>query len=201
MWYSRNSRLEQGNWKGVLKKLLTFIVKNLPKRSFLLKKNTIVGVSNEFYKFFKAAEHLWTATSHIDYKTWFCKNELILIMPDRFQRSTHGINLTFSWRRSLTYRNQSTDFHSKSMDWFLYDRDLRHERVNFSFNKYSSIFCGNNDRSAKWKRESRNYWVFFDNDVLFPIGNNILIKHLVTNPCKILMKWNIPEAFGVLCTK
>ena len=32
--------------------------------------------------------------------------------------------LTLSWRRPLSYRNQS-----KSMDWFLYDNGLRHERV------------------------------------------------------------------------
>ena len=32
-------------------------------------------------------------------------------------------------RRSLSYRNQSIDLQSKSMDWFLYHRDLRHERV------------------------------------------------------------------------
>ena len=31
--------------------------------------------------------------------------------------------LTLSWRRPLSYRN-------KSMDWFLYDNGLRHERVN-----------------------------------------------------------------------
>ena len=37
--------------------------------------------------------------------------------------------LTLSWRRSLSYRNQSTDLLCKSMDWFLYDNDLRHERV------------------------------------------------------------------------
>ena len=36
--------------------------------------------------------------------------------------------LTCSWRRSLSYRNQFIDFPSKSMDWFLYDRDLRHEK-------------------------------------------------------------------------
>ena len=34
------------------------------------------------------------------------------------------------WRRSLLYKNQSSDLLSKSMDWFLYGRDLRHERVN-----------------------------------------------------------------------
>ena len=32
---------------------------------------------------------------------------------------------------SLLYRNQSIDLESKSMGWFLYDRDLCHERVNF----------------------------------------------------------------------
>ena len=34
-----------------------------------------------------------------------------------------------SWRKSPSYRNQSIDFLCKSVDWFLYDRDLRHERV------------------------------------------------------------------------
>ena len=36
---------------------------------------------------------------------------------------------TLSWLRSLSYRNQSIDLQSKPMDWFLHDRDLRHERV------------------------------------------------------------------------
>ena len=38
--------------------------------------------------------------------------------------------LALSRQRSLSYRNKSIDFHRKSMDWFLYDRDLRNERVN-----------------------------------------------------------------------
>ena len=29
----------------------------------------------------------------------------------------------------LSYRNQSIDLQSKSVDWFLYDNGLRHERV------------------------------------------------------------------------
>ena len=33
--------------------------------------------------------------------------------------------LTVSLRRSLSYRNRFIDLQSKSMDWFLYDRDLR----------------------------------------------------------------------------
>ena len=30
--------------------------------------------------------------------------------------------LTLSWRSSWSYRNQSVDLQSKSMDWFLYDK-------------------------------------------------------------------------------
>ena len=40
--------------------------------------------------------------------------------------------LTLSWRRLLSYRNQSIDLQNKSMDWFLYDNGPRHERVNAS---------------------------------------------------------------------
>ena len=44
--------------------------------------------------------------------------------------STTPTTLTFSWRRSLSYENQSIDLRTKSMDWFLYDNGFRHERVN-----------------------------------------------------------------------
>ena len=43
--------------------------------------------------------------------------------------------LTLSWRRFVSCRNQSTDLLCKSIDWFLYGRDLRHERVNVFFKK------------------------------------------------------------------
>ena len=39
------------------------------------------------------------------------------------------VQLTLSWRRPLSYRNQSIDFLCKSIEWFLYDNGLRHERV------------------------------------------------------------------------
>ena len=39
------------------------------------------------------------------------------------------MDLTPSCRSPLSYRNQSINLQSKLMDWFLYDRDLRHERV------------------------------------------------------------------------
>ena len=38
--------------------------------------------------------------------------------------------LTLSWRRPMSDRNQSIDLLRKSMDWFLYDIGLHHERVN-----------------------------------------------------------------------
>ena len=34
---------------------------------------------------------------------------------------------------SLSYRNQSSDLLCKSMDWFLYEKDLRNERVKKQF--------------------------------------------------------------------
>ena len=43
---------------------------------------------------------------------------------------TNEFLLTLSWRRLLSYRNQSIDLQTKSMDWFLYDNSFRHERVN-----------------------------------------------------------------------
>ena len=43
------------------------------------------------------------------------------------------VYLTLSWRRPLPYRTQSIDLRSKSMDWFLYDNGLRHERVEVFF--------------------------------------------------------------------
>ena len=43
--------------------------------------------------------------------------------------SVNNFKLTLSWRRPLSYRNQSIDLLCKSMDWFLYNNGLRHERV------------------------------------------------------------------------
>ena len=41
----------------------------------------------------------------------------------------HFISINSFMNRSLAYRNQSIDLQSKSVNWFLYDRDLCHERV------------------------------------------------------------------------
>ena len=60
------------------------------------------------------------------YSTWLELNKLAKFL--RCELSEKYI-LILSWWRSLSYRNQSSDFQSKSMDWFLYDKDLPHESV------------------------------------------------------------------------
>ena len=48
-------------------------------------------------------------------------------------------HLTLSWRRPISYRNQSIDLRSKPMDWFLYDNGLRHEKVKHSLFKHKIV--------------------------------------------------------------
>ena len=46
-------------------------------------------------------------------------------------------HFTLLWWMFLSYRNKSIDFLAKLIDWFLYDKDFRYERVNdpYTFNK------------------------------------------------------------------
>ena len=78
-----------------------------------------------------------------------------------------GFYLTLSWRRPLSYRNQSIDLKSKSMDWLLYDNVLRHERVNmrkmWKWNKSPKQKCLNTEFFLKriflysdWIQENRD---------------------------------------------
>ena len=55
------------------------------------------------------------------------------------KRSSISKILTLSWRRPLSNRNQSIDVLRKSMDWFLYDYGLRHERVQEQYVKGVSV--------------------------------------------------------------
>ena len=52
--------------------------------------------------------------------------------------------LNLSRWRSLFYRNQSNDLQNKPMGWFLYNKNLRHERVNALLLAciHSDIFLG-----------------------------------------------------------
>ena len=54
---------------------------------------------------------------------------LLGIISQRTICTVAGLLWTLSWRRPLSYRNQSIDLRSKSMDWFLCDNGLRHEMV------------------------------------------------------------------------
>ena len=102
--------------------------------------------------------------------------------------------LTLSWRKPLSYRNQSTDLQSKSIDWFLYNNDLRHERVNniglripaLSSTKSvnASTSCPNllqntfiNTRENRYNRLS-----FRDIKTTVKNTNHMTLKVLATNP-------------------
>ena len=50
------------------------------------------------------------------------------------------VGFTLSWRRSISYRNQYIDLLHKSMDWFLYDKGFRHERIKKAFKKIGFIW-------------------------------------------------------------
>ena len=69
-----------------------------------------VPLQNKTRSFF--AEHLWTTVSESFHTT-----QSILQ------------NLTRLWHMSLSYKIQSIDLLCKSMEWFLNDRNHRHERV------------------------------------------------------------------------
>ena len=92
--------------------------------------------------------------------------------------------ITLSWRRLLSYRNQSIDLQSKSMDWFLYDNGLYHERVKevlisscvtlcaicyylYSFKNVKNIHGGMliliklQDEACNFTKCNTSPWVFF----------------------------------------
>ena len=106
-------------------------------------------------------------------------------------------SLTLSWRRPLSYRNQSIDFLSKSMDWFLYVNGLRHERVKWIVFYFKSQDNGCNFSHAmnllytvhekkrqievglKWKnkcinlRKSKSQWMIQFHNILLKAINAI----------------------------
>ena len=77
------------------------------------------------------------------------------------------ILLTLSWQRSLSYTDQYIDFPWKSMYWFLYGRDLHHERVKNYLFKYCT-----EDRSSDMGRWFLKFCLLFfvnwSNIWLFP---------------------------------
>ena len=73
-------------------------------------------------------------------------------------KSTFQTCLTPSWWRCLFYRNQSIDLKSISMDWFLYDRDIRHERVNRVLNTRMNMFRVHN-KATKMTSFTLIWWL------------------------------------------
>ena len=59
----------------------------------------------------------------------YAVTESVNTQQDNISYDENVLHLTLSWRRPLSYRNQSIDLGSKSMDWFLYDNGLRHVKV------------------------------------------------------------------------
>ena len=67
------------------------------------------------------------------------------------------IFLTLSWQRPLSYRNQSIDLLRKSMDWFLYDKGVRQERVKSAEHFLSNHFLSVVSFCTSWKRFQKAY--------------------------------------------
>ena len=93
--------------------------------------------TNTFFRYFKL---VWI----IFYQKFFC-----YIWDESIN---WFIFLALSWQRSLSYRNQSIDLQSQSVDWFLYDRDLRHERVIPKTTKSSHDFVVTKKNTHIWRR-------------------------------------------------
>ena len=128
-------------WKGVLKNFVKFTGKQLYQISFLTewqgsvlqlyKKETLAQVF--LCEFCKKKQKKNKNTFSIEHLRWkllywlemgirqISFNKLLWVVT-----SKASVNLTLSWRRWLLYRNQCIDLQDKSMDWFLYDTDLRH---------------------------------------------------------------------------
>ena len=70
--------------------------------------------------------------------------------------------ITLSWQMSLSFRKQSTDLLSKSMDWFLYDKDLRHERDKGKLKFFLTVvFCSQIWQQIFFVEHFRLFSVYF----------------------------------------
>ena len=77
----------------------------------------------------RATHHIYQ-TYHRNYQTKIGNQRRIQNPVKHLRWSLLQKYLNLSWRRPLSYRNQSIDLLCKSVDWFLYNKDLRHhERI------------------------------------------------------------------------
>ena len=111
-----------------------------------------------------------------------------------------NIYLTLSWRRPLSYRNQSIDLKSKSgksMDWFLYDNGLRHKRVTrkltlskLRFSKCNKFFTG----SVFFRQISLNFQTSCCNLKIRVLGAKLCAAFLLFQFWKELWRFKVKES-------
>ena len=100
----------------------------------------------------------------------------------------YSLILIYLWGKSLSYRNQSSELLWKSMDWFLYHGDLRHEVVNefISVKDYDvSKFQKQSLGGVPLKRSLRK--TFFTQRVFLKVSQNPQENIFVGN--SFLIKW------------
>ena len=99
-----------------------------------LNSKKIVRFKFLFFLFFLSKQKLQLLTLTLVYYNKLCIFSVShsTILPSWLAWISQSYLLTLSWRRPLPYRNKSIDLLSKSMDWFLYDNGLCHERVKLS---------------------------------------------------------------------
>ena len=117
--------------------------------------------------------------------------------------------LTLSWWRPLPYRNQSTDLGSKSMNWFLYDNGLHHERVKL-LNYLTWILYwiavknsnSENQSYCLWRHRSNRPEVFCTKGVLENFANHlrqsIFLNKVASRAqaCKFIKKETLAQVFS-----
>ena len=116
---------EQSLLLGLLTKCRS-VLKTLPNSKIELFAGLVNGFKFHLRCLTKFSIRLWTLWSKmIPWTNWYFPSFICL---------NDTCFLTLSCRRLLSYRTQSIDLFRKSIDWFLYDNGLRHERVKFLVN-------------------------------------------------------------------
>ena len=83
--------------------------------------------------------------------------------------------INYFMKEDLSYRNQSINLLCKSIDWFLYDRDVRHERVNSTF----TVFAPN-----EYLQKQKKIWGFTD------LGTSVMKELTSSSLCLFQMNIN-----------
>ena len=104
------------------------------------------------------------STSQVKSKSSSIKPRSFFLIFETILSPTLCIYLNLSWRWPISYRNQFIDLLRKSMNWFLYDIGLRHERVNLPnmerhFGQKLRFIFMMNDQDFHDKRSTFPWWM------------------------------------------